>query len=166
MDPMTLVGEGLLDDMDFLTTMVLNEHIPNAKKTAVQRAKEAKAAVGSGTMTEKEKEAEKAAKIMDEIFQDPKRMKNLITVLDKVLVSAVIRPEIKPIPEVFQNERVEGVIYTDHIDFNDKMAIFNRLMKGVKSLESFREGSEESVGAVARSTGVSKSTKRAPARRR
>ena len=166
MDPVALLGEGLLDKLDFLTSMVVSDHLPNAKKTALERAKEAKAKVGTAGMTEEEKEAEKNSKVMEEIFQDPKRMQELVKTLDKVLVAVTIKPEILAIPEVFENNRVEGAIYTDHIDFNDKMAIFNRMMKGVKDLESFREDAVESVGSVARSASVSKPTKRITTRKR
>lgn len=165
MDPVELVGQGLLSSLDFLTGEVLANAVPNGRKTAVQKAKESKAKVGKSA---EQLEIEMRQKALSELVSNPERMTKFQETLDKVLAIVVIEPPLHPVPQPDENgetpEREDGLVYTDTVEFNDKMAIFNAATSGVTKLEPFREGSEESVGAVAPVTSVRSPTKR-PARR-
>lgn len=165
MDPVMMIADGMLEKMDFLSSVVSGKHIPNAKKTAVQRAKEAKAKVGTADMTPAEKKAAEVDERWDEIFKDPEKMKDFTITIDRVVTKVIVKPEVQ-IQPAFESEMVEGVVYANTIDFNDKVAIFNAAMKGVSGLESFRGGSEESVEPVAGGTDVPSTPKRAPRRKR
>lgn len=158
LDPMILMAEGLLGDLDFLTSIVTNTHIPNGEKTAIQRAKEAKAKVGTAGQPKEEPDPNK---IMKDLFSSPEKMKNFTNSLNRVLMTAVVAPKVWPLPEG-EEERVKGRVYIDSVDFNDKVSVFTAVTKGVTDLEQFRTGSEEPVGSVAHGADVSKSAKRSP----
>jgi hypothetical protein len=151
-DPTKLISMGILDQLDFLSGHVLNDLIPNGRRTAAQKAKDSKENVGKSV---KEREREARDKALKEMMDSPEKIEEFTKVLDKVVVAVVMEPSLAlppqpdPEPSEYVPPREEGVVYTDTIDFNDKVAIFNRATKGVSSLEQFREGSEEAVGDVA-----------------
>lgn len=163
MDPTDLIAAGLLDNLDFLTAEVLNNHIPRGRKTAVEKAKEKKASVGKPEKTEEELKTELMQKAYSELLRDPNKFDNFKQTLNKVVVLTVVAPEIQAPPED-EEDREEGVIYADSITFEDRMAIFNKATEGASKLEQFREESGEAVGAVVSEPGVRKSAKRRSAR--
>ena len=160
-DPVDLAATGLLSKLDWLTATVLNEHIPNGRKTAAQKAKESKANVGK---SKQEVEEELRAKAYKGLLDNPDRLAKFKSTVDDVLILAVVEPPLalppQPTNEDPSPSREEGQVYTDTIDFNDKMAIFNLATKGVSELEPFREGSEEPVVPVASVESIQQPTKR------
>lgn len=157
-DPIQLVAEGLLGKLDFLTSIVLGEHLPNARMSAAEKAKAAKAKVGTAEMSQEAKDAAARAQAFQELTSDPKKFHDFSRIMDQMLLKAVVLPEIHDVPSDDQ-ARVSGRIYVDSVDFNDKVAIFNRCLKGVTDLEQFRKTTSESVGPMARESNVSGSTK-------
>lgn len=158
LDPLSLIEEGILGQLDFVTSVVMNEHIPNAQMSTAQRIK-----------AEREKSNKTDEQIAEEVsdasykamMEDPKKIGKLRDVVDRVACQAVAIPKVHPLPKGTEEDpRVDGLIYTDMISFGDKMAIFNAVMKGVKMLEQFREGSGEPVGPVASQPSVSRPAKR------
>lgn len=158
MDPLELVEAGLLEKLDFVTTVVSTVHIPNAKQSPAQRAKAQRA---KAEKTEEEIERELTRKALDEVSKDPSKVGNLRRVLDEVACRVVVAPSVHPAPRRAA-DREDGLIYADMIPFNDKMAIFNAVMKGVKTAEQFREESGEPLGDVASEPSVSDAPKRRP----
>jgi hypothetical protein len=77
------------------------------------------------------------------------------------MLVGVVKPALE-LPPANDEDRVAGVIYTDTVPFNDKMAIFNKLLGGINKLEQFREGSPADVADVASDAGVRSPRKRAP----
>lgn len=170
MDPVELIGQGLLSSLDFLTGDVLANAVPNGRKTAMQKAKENKEKVGSSKKSAEQAELEMREKALRELLSNPERMSEFTKTLDKVLVAVVIAPPLHLPPQPSKEgdpkpDREEGLVYTDTVDFNDKMAIFNRATAGVTKLEPFREESAEPVGTVAPIASVRSAPKRAPRRK-
>lgn len=130
-DIMDLLGEGLLNSVDFLTDVVRNEHIPNATASPAQR----------------DAIAQKAS---DSVTSDPKGLASFAKSVDGVVIRVVAKPELHPVPPEGA-ARVNGRVYIDSVSTSDKFAIFNFVVSGKKEAEKitqFREETSESVGAV------------------
>ena len=129
-DPLDLLGGGLLNGVDFITEVVQSEHIPNATKRGSQAQELAGAALTN-------------------LSESPERMAKFKSSVDSVVIHAVVKPEISPVPnEGFP--RTNGVVYVDSISSTDKIAIFNYAVTGQRSeeIKQFRSDSDESVGTV------------------
>jgi hypothetical protein len=154
-DPLTLAEHGLMDKLDFATSVVMNTHAKNADMTPVERVKRDRA-------RREGKAYEADAKTLAEIAKDAQNSKAFREVMDLLLVLGVAAPEMHLPPAEEGEGRRDDWFYTDAVPFSDKMAVFNKLMEGVRSVEQFREGSEEAVGNVAPESGVRPAAKRAP----
>lgn len=123
----------IIDVMDIFSNIVgKGKAAPSAKaktKTAAQSA---------------DKEAEAVA---TNLFRDAATFMKVVTVTNKVITRAVIKPEILLPPDNYE-DRIDGKIYADSIPFGDRMFIFTEVFKGMSDLESFREESAEGVGDV------------------
>lgn len=161
-DPVDLVADGLLGKLDFLTSIVVGEHLAEAQMTPMQRAKANKAKATGKAQTEEQIKEE----ALNSLMSDPRKLKDFSKILNEVVIGVVVKPEIHPVPVVKNNEpapeREAGLVYVDTVDFNDRVAIFNAVMSGVKNLEPFREEPQESVAVVASKPGVRKPAKRKP----
>lgn len=164
MDPFELGEHGLMDKLDFATSVVMNTHAKNANLTPVERVKRDRAkreakARGEDPSAIDEAELDKVS--MKEIMKNAENSRSFREVMDEMLVIGVVAPKMHLPPES-REEKVKGVFYTDAVPFSDKMAIFNKLMEGVRAAEQFREGPEEAVGDVAPEPSVRPAAKRAP----
>lgn len=82
------------------------------------------------------------------LMADPKRVNDLMRVIDEVVVSIVAKPALvscrdengQRIPEA---KRKPGEIYVDSVGLPDRMDLFNKAMEGVQALQSFRPKSAE-----------------------
>lgn len=157
MDPLELIEHGLMDKLDFATNVVMGTHTKNAQMSNVERVKRERARRQG---TEEVVDADNMS-TLKEIAQNPEGMSGLKAVLEQVLLLCVVAPKMYPPPDN-DDDRVEGIFYTDTVPFNDKMAVFNAVMAGVKVVEQFREGPEETVGTVVSVTDVQSAAKRAP----
>lgn len=84
------------------------------------------------------------------LLKDPSAMKSLTTLLDRALPAIVTSPPVKmhyvttrvgktEVTKVVPPEdREEGFVYTDQIDFADKMHLFDWAAGGLASMLSFR----------------------------
>lgn len=143
-DPFVLGEHGMLDKLDFATTVVMNVHQRNGRMSNVERVKRDRA-----RREGKDPDAGKAdVATMAEIAKNAEHSRAFREVMDEMLVIGVAQPPMSLPPEKGE-PRVEGVFYTDAVPFADKMAVFNELMKGVRVAEQFRDGSQENVGDVA-----------------
>lgn len=71
-------------------------------------------------------------------------MRAIIEVLEVLVPMVVVEPRVYPNPPAGE-ERVAGRIYTDSIELQDRIAIMERAVYGVKKLEPFRAGSGQPV---------------------
>lgn len=166
LDPLSLGEHGLLEKLDFATSVVMNTHAKNASMSKVERIKRDRArreAKEAGLDPDEAISEADGASLM-EIAKSAENSKSFREVLDQMLILGVVAPEMHLPPEDPKEERDDERYYTDAVPFPDKMAVFNELMKGVKATEQFREGSEETVGDVAPKPSVRPAAKRTTAR--
>jgi hypothetical protein len=73
---------------------------------------------------------------------NPKDITSVLEVLEKLIPMVVVEPGVSPVPVPDETghvpERREGRIYTDSIELQDRIAIMERAVKGVRRLEPFR----------------------------
>lgn len=166
-DPLELGEHGLMDKLDFATTVVMNVHAKNANLSNVDRIKRDRArreAKAKGLDPKTVDEGDDQAAML-EIVKSAENSKAFREVMAQLIVLAVAAPKMHLAPEN-EDEKVKGQFYTDAVPFEDKMAIFNQVMKGVRSVEQFHEGSEETVGTVASEPSVRKPAQRPRASRK
>lgn len=128
-DMMDLLGGGLLNNLDFVTKIVQDEHVPNAT-------------VGPKAIENKALSALSAS--------GPKEMAEFKKAIDGVVLRVVVKPSLWPIPPEGE-ARVEGCVYVDSIAFTDKVEIFNWAVSGngnAQEIQQFRDAANESVGTV------------------
>lgn len=124
-----LIQAGVLNDMDLMTTLVGKEHIERMKKGLPQPPGPVKVNV-------------------DTIMEKPELIERFFHVLDRVLCYVVVKPEIIMSPSD-RTSRKQGVIYSDMVDMEDKLAIMKHAMSGQQAMLSFRQESAQPVGGVA-----------------
>jgi hypothetical protein len=106
----------------------------------------------------------KAAKMdASEIMTDPKKMADAFDSFDRVLVLTVLEPKVlyhrrqtertdeegKPVWEdIPEEERDEETLYTDDVELDDKMFIFQYVVGGTADLATFRQQQSEGVAAL------------------
>jgi hypothetical protein len=129
-----LVSAGVLDDVDTLSTLVNEKHVKRVKGKPVVDAKS--------------------------MMADPKNMLRVLATVDKVVEYMVIQPPVKrPVEQYMDSEgqvkerpivgREPGVVYTDQIDLNDRMFIFQYSTGGATDVEQFRGQLAEIMGSMA-----------------
>lgn len=131
-----IVELGLMNDLDSFTGSIMPKDKTSKKKSAKQEEKDAEAA------------------FMDSL-KDRDKFGTMMNTVHKVVVSCVIIPQVSPAPAPGEPRDPERVYVDEDIDFNDKLALFGKIFDGLGGMESFREGSEPDVGAVAEVTGPS-----------
>lgn len=153
-DPLTLAEAGLMDKLDFATSVVMNTHAKNANMTTVERVKRDRAKRAG---QDPDEDADRAT--MQAIMRNAENSRAFREVLDQMMVVGVAAPKMH-IPPDNEDDKEYGKFYTDGPPFADKMAVFNELMKGVRATEQFREGPEEGLGDVAPKPSVRKPAER------
>lgn len=127
-----LLRAGVLESTDQLTTIVQNVTIPRAEgKPEIDAIK---------------------------VLQDPGKIEELLSFIDKIVLHVVKQPVILPAPES-DDDRDDDSIYVDDIDIDDKTFIVNFALGGSKDLERFRQESAEALGSVAAQPEASDQTK-------
>lgn len=146
-----LIAAGVLESADTLTSLVDEKHIKRvAPKSASAQAKRKIASAP---------EVDTAS-----MMRDPEQLQRVFKLVDKVTEYMVVQPDVKrPLKTISDvenpgqtievgiehSERVDGVIYTDVIDLEDKMFIFQFSVGGSTDVESFRQQFAAGVGGVA-----------------
>ena len=91
------------------------------------------------------------SELVEDMLGDTDKIAELFTAFDNIVVRTVVQPAVrnliyaetcKPIPD---DERDDEFVYTDEIDLNDKIFIFQFSVGGDADLESFREKSGTAV---------------------
>lgn len=114
------------------------------------------------------------------ILSDPAALKSIIGLTDKVMPHVVVSPRVAlhysettvgkttVTKRLTDDERAliladhPGTVFTDQIDLEDKMFLFDWAAGGIKAMTSFREGPASDVGSVVNRKGSKKQTKRRP----
>lgn len=124
-----LIKAGILRNMDSLTALVDQKHVKKAKK------------------------GQQAQLDVESVMKDEKALEQILYTVDKVVCHVVVKPEVHPAPNDV-TRRKPGVVYTDMVDLQDKMFIFNFAVGGTRDLESFRGGLDAAVGGLEAGQGV------------
>lgn len=144
-----IVELDILDDVDFLGGIV-SDHADNASGKKKPQDRQPKKLT-------KAQEAAKEQQELRDMMADKSRFRKMVHVMDKLVSHVVVQPEItscwqnigednfKKIPE---DEREEGVIYSDSVSLADKMYIFDYCFEGVSKTKSFREESGKTLESV------------------
>lgn len=128
-DMMDLLGSSLLNNVDFMTSIVNSEHIPAA----------------GGKPAVKSSEVD----LVKTFAENQQNMGQFREVIDSVVLRVVMLPQLFAVPAE-DTDRVEGRVYLDTVALTDKIEIFNWAVRGQSAddLERFREESKQSVGDV------------------
>lgn len=140
----TIAELGLMNDLDSFTGAIIPEPSKKAKGK------------GAKVLTEAEQERE----TMKAMLKDKESFNRMLVTVNKVVVACVLEPKVHEAPAP-DGERDEDLVYTDDIEFEDKMLIFQEVFEGMSSFESFRKGQGDVVGTMAEVTSAEVPTKRA-----
>lgn len=127
-----LISAGLLKETDSLTSLVENKHVKRVKG---------------------EKQVD-----VGKLMNDTDALTKVLKVVDKIVAYIVIQPSLR-LPSItgpngeelpmLDEDREQGVIYTDMVDLIDRMFIFQYAVGGSKDIEQFRKQLNESSGGMA-----------------
>ena len=118
-----LLKEGILHNLDTLTPFI-EEH----------------AAAANGRKPKK-------GPSVAEIMANPETVNQLMHVLDRITTSCVVQPEIRMTPND-PTTRVQGAVYADQVELDDKLFLFQFVVGGTRDLESFREQTRAVMGGL------------------
>jgi hypothetical protein len=144
-----IMMSGMIDEMDVLGALMEDAVIKPASGKAPQDRQSKK-------LTKKQQTAKEEAAAMD-LMKDPKQLEAMMRAMEKIVPVVVVQPVVvSPWTKdedgkqrrLANDERTEGVIYSDTVGFEDQMAIFGEAMgdKSVEELATFRDQSESPVG--------------------
>ena len=68
---------------------------------------------------------------------EPQTIAEMMEMMDHITVACMVKPRVYDVPDD-PDERSDDLLYTDEIEDEDKMFIFNWLTGGTKELEPFR----------------------------
>jgi hypothetical protein len=129
-DVMDLLSGGLLNNVDFLTAVVRDQHIPNAQSPTGNKPED--------TVEALKKMSAKGADMAG--FRDT---------IQSVVLRVVAKPILRPVPPDGEGRRDDWV-YIDSVPMTDQTSIFNWAITGQdeESLKQFRQQTGEPVGNV------------------
>lgn len=128
--------------------------MPDSLTGAAQRA------IDAGKTGKKKKTQDEALRDFEaEALSDPRKRVELFDTFDRIAAFCVLKPELRfykyedpedgPVGEIIPAEdRDEDVLYTDDVDFEDKVFIFYFVAGGTRDLEQFRREWTQSVDDV------------------
>lgn len=129
-----IIRAGLLGDADTLTAFVGKQHIIKHRGG---------------------KQADNDELDMRSVLADPEAFGKMIRLCDQAMPVIVVEPRVElhykddPANVIPVEEREDGVVYTDQIDFQDKVFLFNFAVGGTRDIERFREESNRAVDDLA-----------------
>lgn len=147
-----LASEGLLDKLDVLTGYMSHAVIAPAQGKRPmdhQKKKPTKAEAADAEQAAADAQAAGLAKMM----MNPAEFMPVIDMINKVVEYVVIQPTVRrPVEEGVDGverpikKREAGVVYTDVISLEDRLAIFGTSFSGLNDAVPFRDESEAAVG--------------------
>lgn len=141
LQPIDLAAGNLLGGTDLIAGIV------------EQKVREAQAGPQDHKKSKEVQAKEDLDKVLDTIKTALSKPESLDSMIDAVTVKAVVEPRIE-IPPKDYADRVPGVVYSDTVDFSDKMYIFNWVMRGVDAAKAFRGQSTADVASLEAGEGV------------
>jgi len=144
--PQGLMEAGILENVDTLTAMIQKMITKSQGKKPQDRKRK-------GAQDNEITDAD-----VVELLKRPEDLAEIMGVVNKAVIHCVVEPKLYNPPED-PKERVEGQVYIDQVDLNDRMFIFNYVVGGTRDLETFREQSEASVGSVEAKPSTRRKTK-------
>lgn len=146
-DPVALVKAGLIDSLDSLTGLVKSEHIDR-----VQEGRGPSAVLTEADLLEAVKDKDKLRagfdlidKVCEFVVVDPKLIRPVKRDADGTPVLGEDGKEI----DLRDSERDPSLVYTDDVDFQDRVFIMTVAVGGSRDLEAFRQESNKFVGSLA-----------------
>jgi hypothetical protein len=128
--------------MDFF---LMSGFIPNSLKALVQN-QISQMEQEQGKTKAKDLEAQQAKELAS-ILEDEDKLRDLLSMYDRIAVHCFLEPTVRMPPEDAA-ERKDDQLYTDELDMEDKVFVFNVAVGGTKDLESFRQQQNASVESV------------------
>ncbi len=147
-----MIEAGFLNHMDLFTSLVDTETIQPAK--AKLQGRNAKKPTLKQRAAEKERaEATANDTILAKLAADPTLVATMATMLNTLTPKIVIEPAVichldADGAVIAKADRDPDAIYTDMIDFMDKMDLFTWAMGDIDNLATFRDAANGAVGAV------------------
>lgn len=87
-----------------------------------------------------------------DLAKDQESILDMLDAVDRVVAEIVVEPKVRYHKEdgrsIPESDRDEDFLYTDDVDVNDKMFLFNFAVGGSTDLERFRRELESGVGDV------------------
>ncbi len=117
-----LMAAGVLHKIDSLTALVDQKHIQRVK--------------GRPDSLNVEK-----------LMEDSETIQEVLHTVDRVVCYAVVQPAVVMTPNDVTS-RVQGVVYTDMIDIDDRMFIMNYAVGGTADAEQFRIERDQAMGNI------------------
>lgn len=99
----------------------------------------------------------------EDMIRDPKAVQEVFQTFDRICAAVVVEPEVRwhmvevedgELQEIPESERDEDVLYTDEVDAQDKMFIFQFVVGGTRDLEKFRRKFGQSMDDILSSENV------------
>lgn len=84
----------------------------------------------------------------------------MYNMVDNVICSISIEPKVHPVPED-EDDRDDELLYTDEVDDEDKMFLFQWSIGGTSDLERFRQEAAADLATLAQGSGGKSPAKRA-----
>jgi hypothetical protein len=161
-----MISMGLLEQLDSLGFLVQTEHVERVKGTSKKTDRPAKKPTKAQQAAAEEKASEDA---MKNLMANASGFRTMTVLIDRIVAKSLVQPKV----QLAYNENVvmvEGqeprstftlhtdeeaqardtnVVWTDQIDFEDRMAIFSACMPDTDKMASFRKGSKKGLGDVA-----------------
>jgi hypothetical protein len=149
-----------------MISMGLTEHVERVKGTSKKTDRPAKKPTKAQQAAAEEKASEDA---MKNLMANASGFRTMTVLIDRIVAKSLVQPKV----QLAYNENVvmvEGqeprstftlhtdeeaqardtnVVWTDQIDFEDRMAIFSACMPDTDKMASFRKGSKKGLGDVA-----------------
>lgn len=140
-DIMALLGEGVFPDS---FTAIITETIAKAQKGPGPR---------DHLPPQDEQNQNVANEAMQKVLENPDQLRNLMKSFDRVVVMSVIQPKVALATDEQGNiipdaDRDENLVYTDDVDPEDKMFIFNWVVGGSADIDKFRQETSDLVAGV------------------
>jgi hypothetical protein len=140
-----MMAMGVLPQLDRLTALVDQKHIKRVNK-------------GSAAITPEDEQLDVAS-----LTKDPKSLMAVVTMADRIIEYSVLEPKLvrpvkrddqgQPVTDAQGNDvplpdedRVPGTVYTDTVQMDDKMFLFNWTIGGSSDLDRFRAERDAAVG--------------------
>lgn len=134
-----LIRMGILDSLDSLTSLVQTELIEAQDPRKAQKAVAA--------LAERPEDLAKAMDLMDKVTECVVVEPSVVRPIQRDDAGKPILLDGKEIP-LLDSERDDEVFYTDDVDIDDKMFIFQYVVGGTNDLQQFRNESAELLGGV------------------